>query len=66
MHFARGRLARNNIQPETSINYYISHKQNRESDECAHPELPTKKLLVSKDDMENLLVEAAAQPRQEP
>ena len=60
------RLARNNIPPETPINHFVSHKRNREFDECAHPELPTKKFLVSKDDSENLLVEAAAQPRQEP
>ena len=60
------RIARNNMQPETSVNYSVSHKRNRESDECAHPELPTKKFLVSKDDLENLLVEAAAQPHQEP
>ena len=60
------RLARNNIPPETPINHSVTHKRNRESDECAHPELPTKKFLVSKDDTENLLVKAAEQPRQEP
>ena len=60
------RLARNNISPETPINHSITHKRNREADENAHPELPIKKILVSKDDTKNLLVEAAEQPRQEP
>ena len=57
------RLAQNNISPETPINHSVTHKRNREADESAHPELPTKKILVSKDDMKNLLVEAAEQPR---
>ena len=57
------RLARNNIPLETPINHSVSHKRNRESNECAHPKLPMKKFLVSKDDTKNLLVEAAEQPR---
>ena len=60
------RLAWNNIPPETPI-HHLAHKRTRELDEGAHPELPTKKILVSKDDdTKNLLVEAAKQPRQEP
>lgn len=61
------RLARNNIPPEAPIHHPVAHKRIRELDEGAHPELPTKKILVSKDDdMKNLLVEAAKQPWQEP
>nr|POF21495.1 hypothetical protein CFP56_51627 [Quercus suber] len=60
------RLARNNIPPENPINHSVTHKRNRECDKSVYPELPTKKLLVSKDEKNNLLVEAAKQPRQEP
>ena len=60
------RLAKNNITPETPNNHYVIQKRNREFEECDQFELPKKKFLVSKDDTENSLVEAAMQPRQEP
>ena len=60
------RLARNNTTLETPNNHSVTHKRNKESEECDQSELPKKKFLVSKDDTENLLVEAAEQPRQEP
>ena len=60
------RLARNNTTPETPNNHSIPHKRNRESEEYDQFELPKKKFLVSKDDTENLSVEATEQPHQEP
>ena len=60
------RLARNNITPETPNNHSVFHKRNREFEECDQSELPKKKILVSKDDSDNSLAEAAAQLRQEP
>lgn len=61
------RLARNNPLPETPIHLPATHKKARELEKGAHPKLPMKKFLVSKDDnTKNLLVEATKHPRQEP
>ena len=61
------RIARSNTAPEYPIQSSVLHKRNRELEEEVHPELPRKKVLVSKDeDTELSMAEAAVQPRQEP
>nr|POE97173.1 hypothetical protein CFP56_20025 [Quercus suber] len=44
------RLARSNVLPENSTQHSVLNKRNREFEEEAHPELPKKKVLVSKEE----------------
>ena len=61
------RMARSNTAPECPTQHSVLNKRNRELDEEVHPELPKKKVLVSKDeDTEISMAEAAVQSRQEP
>ena len=60
-------MARSNTALECPTQHSVLNKRNRELDEEVHPELPQKKVLVSKDeDTEISMAEAAVQSRQEP
>ena len=60
-------MARNIMPPESFTQHSVLNKRNREIDEEDHPELPKKKVLVSKDEnTETSMAEAAMQSRQEP
>ena len=61
------RMARSSITPQCPTQHSVLNKRNKELDEEVHPELPNKKVLVSKDeDTEISMAEAAVQSRQEP
>ena len=61
------RMARNIMPPESFSQHSVLNKRNREIDEEDHPELPKKKVLVSKDEnTETSMAEVAVQSRQEP